>query len=154
MTSEKFGPTEKSWDYTLIRYDSQGRPIYDTGWRPRILDIGDKKVEAYETNNLLLNITQAKSKREELRVNPTAPMLGRTHDYYFKQGAMRIFNAFEDNYPDLHSHLVDINQRLLEDAHSIELYTERDIYCSLAFEHLAAIALAFDPGFNTKKLTI
>lgn len=153
-SAEKITPREKSWDYTLIQYDSQDRPLYDSGWPARILDVGGKKIEAYETNNLLLNIIQAKAKREELRVNPTAPMLGRTRDFYFKQGMLGVFNAFEDNYPDLHNHLIDINRRLMEDAKNIDIYTERDIYSSMAFEHLAAIALAFEPGFNTKKLTV
>jgi len=147
--------TEPEWDYTLIERDGQGKPIYDTGWKPRILDLDDYKVETHETNNLWLNVLNAKSKREELAINPTAPMLGRTREFYFKEGALAVFNSFEDHYPELHKHLLDIAQRLVvPEKKTIDTLDERDIYYSLAFEHLAAIAKAFNPSFNVHKLTV
>jgi len=147
------GP-ETGWDYSLItRMD--GEPLYDSGWKPRILEVNGKKVEAHETNNLFINIILAKNKREELRINPTAPMLGRTHDFYFRQGALSIFSIFEDHHVDLYAHLMDIYQRLSQkDGANLDLYTERDIFCSVAFECLARIAIAQMPGFDIRKLTV
>lgn len=144
------------WQYTLIEYRQIGdsvMPLYETGWGTRRVG-PNQEIEVHETNNLRVNLLRAKEIREERRVNPTAPILGRDHDFFDKKGALEIFNTFEDHYPELHAKILDIYQRSLQPRKSIALYTERDIANSCAWEIIASIARALRPELDIKLLTV
>lgn len=141
------------WEYTLIEYRFDGKPVYDTGWGTRRVG-PNQEIEAHETNNLLVNILQAKKINDERKINPTAPLLGRSHEFYDIKGALKIFNTFEERYPELHAVLLDINQKLLEPQKDLSLYTERDIAASQAWEIIAKIAQALYPDFDIHNLTV
>lgn len=156
LSAEVTNGHERDYDLSLITCNPDGTPKYATGWPPRIINLGEYRVQVHETNNLYINIAQAKALRNELRVNPTAPVLGRAHDYYFGQGALGIFNTFEDQFTDLHARILDIYGRIIlqSDKFNIDLLTERDLHCSYAFEHLAEIALTHNPDFELNDLTV
>jgi hypothetical protein len=142
---------------SLIARDEKGEICHPTKWGTRSLKVEGKDIEAHETNNLFINILHAKEIRDELAVNPTAPMLGRTRDFYFKRNNLQVFSAFEDNYSQLHAKLLAISAHLLSETDPEarkRLYTERDINSSIAWEHLAQIALAFDPHADIDELTV
>jgi hypothetical protein len=153
---ERLAVPDADWEYTLIEYHQVGgevKPVYETGWGTRRVG-ANQEIEVHETNNLMINLLQAKKIREERQINPRAPLLGRTHDFYERKGALSIFKTFEDDYPELHTKLLEINQALLKPEKGLDLYTERDIAMSYAWEIIAAIAAARYPEFDSKVLTV
>jgi hypothetical protein len=149
---ERMSISGVEWQYTLVEYRFDGKPVHETGWGTRRIG-PNQEIEAHETNNLLINILQAKEIRDERKVNPTAPLLGRAREFYDKKGALKIFSTFEDHYPELHSKILDINQQLLAPEKDLSLYTERDIATSEAWEIIASIAQVLYPDFDTRSLT-
>jgi hypothetical protein len=138
------------WDLTLIKYQD-GKPLFNTGFQPRILDVNGKKVQAHQTNNLYIKLLTAKAIESEIKLNPTAPLVRWEQKFYREEGGLEVFKKFQEKYPDLYEKVLEISNRVVFDEdYGIELLTERDILCSVAFEKIADIAI--DEGLEPYQL--